>query len=255
MEHNEHEVNQSPEHREVTQGGKSAQTKQIVSALVVLVTLACGAFLLRGTKPPIEPVTVKNVDINTQDATGHTGIRSVTSDEHVFGDVDAAQVVIVEYSDTECPFCKMFHATMHQIVAHNGGRVAWVYRHFPIAQLHPKAFHEAEATECAWEQGGNEAFWAYTNEVYSRTNSNNSLPVEQLSNIAMSVGLNLKAFNTCLRSGKFADKVNGDITDGKLNGVQGTPTSFILVDGKVVDMIDGAQALEGVQAKIDAVLK
>jgi protein-disulfide isomerase len=93
-------------------------------------------------------------------------IRAVSAEDHVIGDLNTAELVIVEYSDLECPFCQRFHDTMHQVVKDTEGRVAWVYRHYPIPQLHPKAFQAAEASECAWEQEGNEGFWKYADKVF-----------------------------------------------------------------------------------------
>ena len=94
-------------------------------------------------------------------------INKVTSKDHIRGNPNA-DITIVEYSDTECPFCKQFHQTMKQIIAEYGdsGKVAWVYRNFPLDQLHPKARKEAEALECANELGGNDKFWEYTDRLY-----------------------------------------------------------------------------------------
>src|SRR3989344_2932032 len=75
-------------------------------------------------------------------------IRAVRADEHVRGNSNA-QVAIVEFSDTECPFCKSFDTTMQQVIeTYDQNDVAWVYRHFPLTQLHPKAPKESEALEC-----------------------------------------------------------------------------------------------------------
>lgn len=93
-------------------------------------------------------------------------IRPVTEGDHIVGDINTAKIIIVEYSDFDCPFCKVFHSTMHRVVKDSNGEVAWVYRHYPIPQLHPDAFKKAEATECAWEQGGNEAFWKYADRLF-----------------------------------------------------------------------------------------
>ncbi|MES3031897.1 MAG: thioredoxin domain-containing protein [Patescibacteria group bacterium] len=106
-------------------------------------------------------------------------IRPVSVDDHILGTLDA-KIIIVEYSDLECPFCKVFHNTMHQVVEKSNGDVAWVYRHYPIPQLHAKAFHEAEATECAWEQKGNEGFWKYMDKLFEITTSNDSLDASRL---------------------------------------------------------------------------
>ncbi|MEK7118005.1 MAG: thioredoxin domain-containing protein [Patescibacteria group bacterium] len=111
-------------------------------------------------------------------------------EDHVLGNTNA-DVLMVEYSDPECPFCKRFHETMHQVVDHYGknGNVAWVYRHYPIDQLHSKARKEAEAMECASEQGGNDAFWKYADKLFEVTPSNNGLDAAQLPVIAAMVGL------------------------------------------------------------------
>jgi len=100
-----------------------------------------------------------------------------------------APVKIVEFSDTECPFCKRFHTTMQQVVKDSNGQVAWVYRHFPLDQLHSKARKEAEATECAAELGGNEKFWAYLNRLMEVTPANDGLDLAELPVIAAYVGL------------------------------------------------------------------
>lgn len=106
---------------------------------------------------------------------GNIGLefRPISASDHILGNPNA-RIIILEYSDLECPFCKVFHATMHRVIKENAD-IAWVYRHYPIAQLHSKAFREAEATECAWEQGGNETFWKYTDKLFEVTPSNNGL--------------------------------------------------------------------------------
>lgn len=103
-------------------------------------------------------------------------VAPVSPDEHIFGNPNAS-IFIIEYSDLECPFCKRFHETMKQAMEKYGknGQVAWVYRHFPLDAIHSKARKEAEATECAAEQGGNEMFWKYTNKLMEITPSNNQL--------------------------------------------------------------------------------
>jgi len=103
---------------------------------------------------PIEDIEIKPV---------------TTNDDHILGDLSTAKIVVIEYSDLDCQFCKVFHSTMYLVVKESNGDVAWVYRHYPIPQLHPEAFKKAEATECAWEQGGNTAFWQYTDRLFGIT--------------------------------------------------------------------------------------
>lgn len=156
-------------------------------------------------------------------------ISAVNSSDHIVGSPDA-KVIAVEYSDTECPFCKQFHVTMNQLINKYGkdGNFAWVYRHFPIVQLHSKAPKEAEATECAAELGGNAKFWEFTNKVYSTTGSNNSLDPAQLPKIAGEIGLNVAAFNTCLSSGKYTAEVQKDYDEATKVGGNGTPYTVLV---------------------------
>lgn len=221
--------------------------KQIAGAILVAAVLIAGAILLKGNAP------VGNKGTG-EDTKNNLAIRPITKDEHILGNPNA-KIIIVEYSDTECPFCKVFHTTMHKVVEQNSGQVAWVYRHYPIPQLHPTAAREAEATECAWEQGGNNAFWKYVDRLFEITPSNNGLDMAELPKIAAYVGLDVASFNTCLASGKYKNKVEADINDGVKAGVNGTPSSFILKNGKIVDSIPGAQPLEVVNQKIKDALR
>ncbi|MFA6602909.1 MAG: thioredoxin domain-containing protein, partial [Candidatus Shapirobacteria bacterium] len=90
---------------------------------------------------------------------------AVTDKDHIRGNKNAA-IVLVEYSDYECPFCKNFHSTMQQVAKDYGNKVAWVYRHYPLP-FHTNAQMEAEAAECVADVGGNDKFWQYTDLVYS----------------------------------------------------------------------------------------
>ncbi|MBI5139288.1 DsbA family protein [Candidatus Nomurabacteria bacterium] len=222
--------------------------KQIAGAIIIAGVLIAGAVLLKGSTPPSV--------VNKGDTFVPTDVklRPVTKDEHILGNVNA-EVVVVEYSDTECPFCKMFHETMHKVIKEKGDKVAWVYRHYPIPQLHQRASKEAEATECAWEQGGNDTFWKYTDEIYTRTKSNDSLDPKELPAIAKTLGLNLTSFETCFSSGKYQAKVENDVKGGEEAGVNSTPSSFILKKGKLVDTIRGAQPFSTVITQIEKALK
>ncbi|OGG45744.1 hypothetical protein A2673_02540 [Candidatus Kaiserbacteria bacterium RIFCSPHIGHO2_01_FULL_50_13] len=195
-------------------------------------------------------------------------IRGVEPSDHVLGN-PRADVIIVEFSDAECPFCKQFHGTMHRIIDAYGldGKVAWVYRHFPIPQLHPKAQKEAEALECAAELGGEATFWKYTDMLYELTPSNNGLDIGaynqegaasgtnagQLTEIATSVGLDAKAFEACLASGRHAARVKKDTDEVVTAGGRGTPHSIMIIDGEQIP-IEGAQPFEVIKGMIDSML-
>lgn len=195
---------------------------------------------------PSKAIEAAGLDIN---------IKAVTTDDHVRGDLNKAQAVVVEFSDLECPFCKRFHNTMKQVVDVYDERVAWVYRHFPLDQLHSKARKEAEATECAAELGGNKGFWAYIDKLFEVTPSNNRLKLEQLPEIAKQIGLDTKEFQNCLDSGRYADKVQSQYQDAVDSGGRGTPYSVVLTrDGQKIP-ISGALSLEKVKTILDPLAK
>lgn len=173
----------------------------------------------------------------------------VTADDYIRGN-PSAPITIVEYSDLECPFCKRFHPTVQQALAEYGDKVRWVYKHFPLDAIHSKADKEAEAAECAGELGGSEKFWAYLDKVFEVTPSNNGLDLNLLPQIAKDLGLDQKAFEGCLNSGKYAEKVESQYQEGIRLGVNGTPGSF--VNGTPVR---GALPYENLKAIIDAELE
>jgi protein-disulfide isomerase len=171
---------------------------------------------------------------------GKTNI-SVTDSDHARGNKDA-KITIVEFSDIQCPYCSRFHDTMKQVVENYPNDVRWVYKHFPLDQLHPYARKAAEATECAGEQN---KFWEYLDYLFDNQASIKS--TEYLSTAASSVGLNTSTFDSCLSSGKMASKVNNDYSQGRQAGVTGTPGSVI--NG---ELVKGALPFESIKAKIDA---
>lgn len=198
--------------------------------------------------------TTPSVKNDTDNNTSQANVLPVTNRDHILGNKNA-KIVIVEYSDTECPFCKIFHETMHQVVNDYNGQVAWVYRQFPIVQLHPKAPKESEATECVNELGGNEVFWNYLDKIFETTNSNNSLDPAELPKLAVAVGLNETTFNECLSSGKYSEFVKKSVEEAVAAGALGTPYSVIVSKGNPNVVINGAQSITTVKSMIDSLLK
>ncbi|MFH0873893.1 MAG: thioredoxin domain-containing protein [Candidatus Komeilibacteria bacterium] len=180
-------------------------------------------------------------------------VKAASKDEHITGSVNA-KVVLIEYSDYECPYCKNFDTTMQQVVKAYGNKVAWVYRHFPLS-FHANAQKEAEASECVASLGGNDAFWSFSKKLYERTTSNGTgFALTALGPLAKEVGVDQNKFQTCLDSGQFTAKVNTDLSEGQAAGITGTPGTIIVVDGKAKSIIPGALPLAQVKALIDAEL-
>ena len=216
-----------------------------VAIIIAGIFIAGALFINNNPNKAIAPT------INTETK---VGVPAVSADDHILGNPNA-KVIIVEYSDFECPFCKDFHNTMHTIIDEYGpsGDVAWVYRHFPITQLHSKSIKEAEASECAAELGGNKGFWSFEDKIFEITPSNNGLDLDQLPTIAMDIGLDPVAFKSCLDSGRYTSKVQKQLDEVTAAGGRGTPHSVIFV-GDQQASIEGAQPIKAMRRVIETLL-
>lgn len=151
-----------------------------------------------------------------------------------------AQVVIVEFEDFHCPFCKESQRTMDELMARYPETIKIVHKDFPIDEIHPGARRAHLAGRCANIQG---KFWPYHDELFAH--APHAAP-EDLKKYADAAGLNLAAFESCMTANKFAAAVQADIDEGVRAGVTGTPAFFI--NGR---LIAGAQPLERFIAVID----
>ena len=189
-----------------------------------------------------------------------SGVKQAAVEDHIVGDPNAP-VKLIEFSDFECPFCKAFHGTLKQVMNEYGqtGKVAWIYRHFPLDDLHSKARKEAQAAECANEVGGNQAFWDYADRLFEVTPSNDGLDLALLPQIAEDVGLDRAKFEACLvgdeRGGKFADHIEENRQDAAASGGTGTPYTIVVgANGQFYPM-SGAMPYEAIKSIIDMALK
>ena len=237
---------------------KVSKTNMSVPAAIILAgVLVAGAVLLSGNKSNTAQVNVKQQPQVAEQETGNLEkMIPISASDHIRGNPEAL-VKIVEYSDTECPFCKRFHDTMKQVMENEGkqGKVAWVYRHFPLDQLHSKARKEAEATECAAELGGNDKFWAYLDRLMEITPANNGLDLAELPKIAQYIGLDTDKFNECLTSDRYAKKIEEHVQNAQATGGNGTPWSIVVSKNGKKYPLSGAQPYESIKALIEQALK
>lgn len=181
-------------------------------------------------------------------------IEPLSDQDHILGDPNAP-IVIVEFSDTECPYCKPFHKVLRRAVDEHPGQVAWVYRHFPVIQLHPKAPKEAAAAECAAELGGNDAFWAYLDRIFEITPSDNNLDLALLPEIAEYIGLDRNKFRECLDSERHYDRVAKNYNDAIKSGGRGTPYSIVITKDGAKFPIPGSLPYSSIKTFIESVLQ
>ncbi len=181
-------------------------------------------------------------------------VRPVSASDHIFGN-PAAPVMIVTYSDFDCAYCKDFDATLRQIIADKGasGKVALVYRQFPLTEIHPNALSHAKAAECIAQTAGNTAFWKFANALFKNQ------PVNRLQygELASAAGISNNDFATCFASA--ATTVDARIAADRQNaldiGAEGTPYSLILVAGKPTAVMNGGYPYTAVQQLVDEALQ
>lgn len=174
---------------------------------------------------------------------------AVGDEDHINGNKDA-QVVLVEYSDFECPFCGRFHPTMQQVLKDYGDKVAWVFRQYPLP-FHPQAQPAAETSECVAKLGGNDAFWKYADSVFAANGKAGTITQADIDAGVTASGVDQAAVKKCVDSGEMAQKVKDQMNAGSQAGIQGTPGTIVTTaDGKF-EMINGALPYEQVKAVLD----
>jgi len=144
----------------------------------------------------------------------------VQSDEHFLG-VLGAPVTLLEYGDYECPDCMASFPIVNQLIERFGDRMQFVFRHFPLTSVHPRASIAAQTAEAAGAQG---KFWPMHNLLYE---SRGGLDPADLDRMAMRLNLDLYRYQNDLTTGRWINKVERDAAGGRHSGVTGTPTFFL----------------------------
>lgn len=175
----------------------------------------------------------------------------------ILGDKNA-KLTLVEFSDYECPFCKKTFTELLPELKKNyidTGKLRLVYKDLPLP-FHQNAAKEAEAAQCAKDQGGDIAYFKYHDQIFTNTTSGGTgISVDQLPTLAKSAGLNVAQFQKCLDSGKFKAEVDKDLAEAQKVGAGGTPTWFLgkttSLDSIEGTIIVGAQPFSAFKSAID----
>jgi protein-disulfide isomerase len=228
------------------------QNAGIPIAIVAAAALIAGAIYFDGSRGTQNVNVQGGIDgAQNQQVTPEIEVAPVTADDFIRGNPNAP-IMIVEYSDYDCPFCKNFHETMNRIIDEYGqtGKIAWVYRQFPLEQLHPNAPRISAAAYCVAEQGGDTAFWKFSDLVFNSRDINSPTDMKRLPEYASQSGVDRAKFELCLNSGKFDAKVKADVEAAIKTGARGTPYSMVLV-GEQQGAINGAQPYETVKQIVE----
>lgn len=205
---------------------------------------------------------VQNNDQAAAEAAAAKKLESVPAfdptTDHFRGN-EKAKVVMIEYSDYECPYCNKFHPTMIELLKKYPNDIAWVYRHFPLS-FHPNAQPLAEASECVATYAGNEAFWKFSDKVYEKmadgsiygTNvENKKVSEEMILSLANEAGANRNQVKTCLDNDEMLQKVKDSASGGSKAGVTGTPGTIIISKKGGFELVPGALPLTQIETMLE----
>ena len=183
---------------------------------------------------------------------------SVSLDDDPFKGNPDAKVTIVEFSDFQCPFCKRFvDQTLPSLEKEyiDTGKVKFVYRDFPLSNIHPNAQIAHVAAECADEQG---EFWQYHDILFEKqalwAKQSSEDINDSLKEYASDLGLELDSFSSCLESKSLSDEVDKDYQEGAKYGTTGTPTFYIGNEKDGFVKLSGAQPFQAFKQNIDQLL-
>jgi len=233
---------------------------ELTKATLVLLVLTLGVGYLLGNVFGISSFTGNTVGTSQQqiqpptvqqNPTQPSRIQLSTDGEPSLGKSDA-KVLIVEFTDYQCPFCKRAHDQTFPLIKRDyidTGKVRYVAKDFPLS-FHVNADEASEASNCVLEQS-NDKYWEFADIIFDKQDewSSSSDPFTIFKGYAKDLGLNSAKFDSCVDSAKYRDEVNDDLQEGTLAGVSGTPSFYI----NGVNIV-GAQPYSVFQQAIEAEL-
>jgi len=180
-------------------------------------------------------------------------VSPVSEQDHILGSI-SAPIKIINFSDTECPYCKTLHTILQKIYNTYGkeGTVAIVFRHFPLDQLYPKGRITAEALECANKLGGNVTFWKYLDRLFLITPSENRIDLNELPRIAEYVGLERSSFIDCQKTNDFGKRIDQNLGEAQLTGGTIRPWSILILSSGTKIPFSGIPTYQILKAIIDS---
>lgn len=228
-------------------------TVTAIIAIVVMVPMLNASGSKTGTTGTTNTVAAGNDTNNAVATTASFTAPSSKTDYYRGEKPEDADVVMVEYSDFQCPFCQTLHPTLKQLLSDYDGKISWVYRHYPLTSIHPNAQPAAEASECIGNLGGNDAFWAFADGVFGNQSAMSDSFYQQL---ATQAGVNESKYTDCYSKKQYDSVISTDVSEGSASGISGTPGTFILPKNDVskAQLISGALPIDSFKQAIDAAL-
>ncbi|MBP9759839.1 MAG: thioredoxin domain-containing protein [Candidatus Pacebacteria bacterium] len=221
----------------------------LVATLIALCIVTTAFWLKTRNTAPLA------VEQTTPTLSGAEHVRDILPTDHILGNPTAPLVFII-YSDFACPYCKEYHATMRQVIKTYGkdGQVALVYRHMPIAKLHPESATYALASECVAQQAGNTAFWNFSEMLYATVTPEHTIDSRALTALAVSAGASGADFSLCMRTSNLMANVEKDFDEALDAGATETPFTVMITPYQHV-VLGGAQPFPVMGGVVTTVLR
>lgn len=221
---------------------------KLFGSILLVGLLVIGGFWLSKNTPKGEQKSAKVSDVSNDEIS----VVPPNKNDYMQGG-ENAEIILVEYSDVDCPFCKRFHASVQNIVKKYDGKVSWAYRQFPLT-IHPYSMSKSITSLCVGKNYGSEAFFDYTNSIMA---DNDSGSKDNALAVAKSLGFDETKIANCVANDtEIQNRISQEMEDATTAGLQGTPFTLVFnKDGQYIDKIDGAQAQITVEKLINDNLK
>jgi len=184
------------------------------------------------TKPPQDLLAEESYFINQ--------IKTVDEKDYIRGNPNAP-ILLIEYSDYECPTCVEFHASLKKIMNEFGasGKVAWVYRQFPVSNIFPNSNKLSETALCVGEIGDNNAFWKFTDYIFTNRQADDLTDMTKLEESVKETGVDRDLFESCIRNGRNKKLLEKSSSEALAAGIENLPHTFVVI-GDESKSISGA---------------
>lgn len=206
-----------------TSFGFSTPQALIIAGVLIAVAVVVGP-LVRGEQ------TSPTADSGNAPVLAKELATDILPTDHILGDIKTADIVLTEYSDLECPFCANAHPILESLVNESEGSVAWIYRHFPLTEIHAEAMPRAIASECIALNSGDEAFWQYIEGIFTGAETDSYTEY----------GVTTEMYTACATDQSILDKIQNDTELAAAAGATGTPHT-VVANKKEGIILQGAQ--------------
>ena len=184
------------------------------------------------------PAPSAAADVAAGNVPANVNVSAPSAQDHIMGS-PTAKVVLIEYSDFQCPYCSLVYPTIKTIVDNSNGTVAWVMRDFPLKSIHPQANPAANAAECIAAQLGSAGWFKYADAVFA---NQDKLSASYSAQLAQQFGADMTKYNACVSASTYQSKIDEQMAEAENNGGQGTPYTVVYGGGKQVPISGAVQA-------------